>query len=102
MYYAIYAVINPQKPDILKLREASRPAHLARLQQLDQQQRLLIAGPHPVADSQAPDERGVNGSLIIAEFDSLSDAQDWAEQDPYLLADVYEEVTVKPFIKVLP
>ncbi|MDQ7050482.1 MAG: YciI family protein [Enterobacterales bacterium] len=102
MYYAIYAIINPQKLDVLKLREASRPAHLARLEELNQQQRLLIAGPHPVADSQTPDAQGFNGSLIVAEFESLSEAQNWTDQDPYLLAGVYEEVSVKPFIKVLP
>ncbi len=97
-----YAVISQDVEDSLPLRKIHRPAHLDRLKLLDQQSRLLLAGPHPAADSSEPSDAGFTGSLVVAEFDSLDDAQAWADQDPYLLNGVYQSVTVKPFIKVLP
>ncbi|MCW8929416.1 MAG: YciI family protein [Gammaproteobacteria bacterium] len=79
-----------------------RPAHLARLETLKNQGRLVLAGPHPAIDSNEPGEAGFTGSLVVAEFDTLQDAQDWADNDPYIEAGVYDTVTVKPFKKVLP
>lgn len=99
MYYAIIATDNP---DSLEKRKASRPAHLARLKELNQQGRLMVAGPHPNVDSQEPGEAGFSGSLIIAEFESLQAAEAWAAQDPYIEAGVYQNVTVKPLIVALP
>lgn len=99
MYYAIIATDNPNS---LEKRKASRPAHLARLQELNQQGRLMVAGPHPNVDSQEPGDAGFSGSLIIAEFESLQAAEAWAAQDPYIEAGVYQAVTVKPFIAALP
>jgi len=99
MYYAIIATDNP---DSLEKRKASRPAHLARLKELNQQGRLMVAGPHPNVDSQEPGEAGFSGSLIIAEFESLQAAKAWAAQDPYIEAGVYQNVTVKPLIVALP
>lgn len=99
MYYAIIATDNP---DSLEKRKASRPAHLARLKELNQQGRLMVAGPHPNMDSQEPGEAGFSGSLIIAEFESLQAAEAWAAQDPYIEAGVYQNVTVKPLIVALP
>tara|TARA_B110001452_G_C15187016_1_gene412279 strand:- start:891 stop:1184 length:294 start_codon:yes stop_codon:yes gene_type:complete len=86
----------------LEKRLAARPDHLARLNDLQSQGRLLIAGPTPAIDSEAPGEAGFSGSLVVAEFDSLIDAQAWADVDPYITAGVYEKVIVKPFKKVLP
>jgi uncharacterized protein YciI len=86
----------------LKDRLAARPAHLARLEQLKEQGRLVLAGPHPAVDSNDPGEAGFSGSLVVAEFDSLEAAREWAEADPYKAAGVYSDVLVKPFKKVLP
>jgi len=86
----------------LEKRLAARPDHLARLTQLQQQGRLLVAGPTPAIDSEDPGAAGFSGSLVIAEFDSLVDAQAWADVDPYVAAGVYAKVTVKPYKKVLP
>jgi len=80
----------------------ARPAHLKRLQALQDAGRLILAGPHPAVDSENPGEAGFTGSLIVAEFDSLEAAQQWADADPYIDAGVYTQVTVKPFKKVLP
>ncbi|GAA0790637.1 YciI family protein [Marinobacterium sediminicola] len=99
MYYAIMA---EDKPNVLDKRMAARPDHLERLEQLKQQGRLLVAGPHPAIDSEDPGPAGFTGSLVIAEFDSLADAQNWADADPYFAAGVYQKVTVKPYKKVLP
>lgn len=99
MYYAIIATDNP---DSLEKRKASRPAHLSRLKELNQQGRLMVAGPHPNVDSQEPGEAGFSGSLIIAEFESLQAAEAWVAQDPYIEAGVYQNVTVKPLIVALP
>lgn len=97
-----YAIISRDVADSLSRRLAARPDHLARLEALKQQGRLLIAGPHPAIDSEDPGSAGFTGSLVVAEFDSLIEAQHWADADPYLAAGVYAEVTVKPFKKVLP
>ncbi len=97
-----YAIISEDIPDSLALRKQARPAHLARLEDLKNQGRLLVAGPHPAIDSPEPGDSGFTGSLVIAEFDSLEAAQAWADSDPYIEAGVYERVTVKPFKAVLP
>jgi len=97
-----YAIISQDVENSLPLRKEVRPAHLARLEELNQQGRLLIAGPHPTIDSEDPGESGFTGSLVVAEFDSLNAAQSWADEDPYVAAGVYQSVIVKPFKKVLP
>jgi uncharacterized protein YciI len=97
-----YAIISTDVPDSLSRRLAARPDHLARLEELKQQGRLLIAGPHPAIDSNDPGSAGFTGSLVVAEFDSLAAAQLWADADPYVAAGVYAQVLVKPFKKVLP
>jgi uncharacterized protein YciI len=97
-----YAIISRDIDDSLVLRKQARPDHLARLEELKQQGRLLIAGPHPAIDSEDPGSAGFTGSLVVAEFDSLTDARAWADADPYVAAGVYAEVIVKPFRKVLP
>lgn len=97
MLYLIYA---QDVPDSLKNRLSVRPAHLARLQALRDEGRLLVAGPHPAIDSNDPGAAGFTGSTVIAEFTSLAAAQAWAEQDPYVAAGVYGEVVVKPFKQV--
>tara|TARA_B110000444_G_C18811340_1_gene582745 strand:+ start:708 stop:1004 length:297 start_codon:yes stop_codon:yes gene_type:complete len=96
-----YAIISEDIPDSLEQRKAARPAHLDRLNELASQDRLLVAGPHPAIDSSDPGEAGFTGSLIIAEFDSLEQAQAWADADPYMAAGVYQRVVVKPFKRVL-
>ena len=98
----LYAFISEDRPGTLELRLAARPAHLERLNALQQEGRLLLAGPHPAIDSNEPGEAGFSGSLVVAEFASLDDAQSWADADPYISAGVYAQVTVKPFKKVLP
>lgn len=98
----LYAIISEDKPDSLPRRMAARPAHLARLQQLQNAGRLVLAGPHPAIDSEDPGTAGFSGSLVVAEFEDLASAQTWADADPYIAADVYANVTVKPFRKVLP
>ncbi|CAI0787797.1 YciI-like protein [Serratia quinivorans] len=97
MLYLIYA---QDVPNSLENRLSVRPAHLARLQALRDEGRLVIAGPNPAIDSNDPGSAGFSGSTVIAEFASLADAQAWAEQDPYVAAGVYAEVTVKPFKQV--
>ena len=97
-----YAIISEDVDNSLEKRQQARPAHLERLQQLKNQGRLLVAGPHPAIDSLEPGEAGFSGSLVIAEFDSLAAARQWAAEDPYMDAGVYKQVTVKPFKKVLP
>lgn len=98
----LYAIISEDKPDSLQRRLAARPAHLARLQELQNQGRLVLAGPHPAIDNEDPGQAGFTGSLVVAEFDDLPSAQEWAAADPYIEAEVYANVTVKPFRKVLP
>jgi hypothetical protein len=97
-----YAIISEDIENSIEKRLAARPDHLARVTTLVDEGRLLIAGPHPVADSVDPGPAGFTGSLIVAEFDSLADAEAWADADPYVAAGVYAKVTVKPYIKVLP
>lgn len=97
-----YAIISQDVPNSLSKRKSVRPAHLERLSALKEAGRLLLAGPHPAIDSADPGDAGFSGSLVVAEFDSLQDAQHWADADPYLTAGVYQQVTVKPFLKVLP
>jgi uncharacterized protein YciI len=98
----LYAIISEDKPGTLERRLAARPQHLERLNALVQEGRLLLAGPHPAIDSNDPGAAGFSGSLVIAEFASLDDAQSWADADPYITAGVYAQVTVKPYKKVLP
>ena len=97
-----YAIISEDITNSLEKRTQARPAHLERLHQLKEDGRMLIAGPHPAIDSEDPGEAGFSGSLVVAEFDSLAAAQQWADADPYMAAGVYKQVTVKPFKKVLP
>lgn len=97
-----YAIVGTDVPDSLEQRKAARPAHLARLQQLQAEGRMLLAGPFPAIDAEDPGSAGFTGSLIVAEFASLDDAQTWADADPYVAAEVYAAVSVKPFRKVLP
>lgn len=98
----LYAVISQDMADSLNDRLGARPDHLARLETLRDAGRLVLAGPHPAIDSPDPGPAGFSGSLVVAEFDSLEDAQAWADADPYVAAGVYASVTVKPFRKVLP
>ena len=97
-----YAIVGQDVPDSLNQRLATRPAHVDRLQALQQAGRLLLAGPFPDIDGNDPGSAGFSGSLIVAEFDSLTDAQAWADADPYVAAGVYASVSVKPFKKVFP
>ena len=98
----LYAIRGSDVPDSLDQRKAARPAHVARLEQLRDAGRLLIAGPFPAIDAEDPGPAGFTGSLIVAEFDSLEDARVWAQADPYVSAGVYAAVDVTPFRKVLP
>lgn len=95
-----YAFLAEDTPGTLQQRLDARPAHLARLEALRNDGRLLIAGPHPAIDSETPGEAGFTGSLVVAEFPSLEDAQAWAKEDPYVAAGVYARVTIKPFKRV--
>lgn len=98
----LYAIISEDVPESLEKRLSVREKHLARLQELTHQGRLIIAGPHPAIDTNEPGSAGFSGSLVIAEFDSLEEAQAWADKDPYVSAGVYHKVLVKPFKHVLP
>lgn len=97
-----YAIIGTDNSGSLEARKSARPAHLARLQKLQDEGRMLLAGPFPAIDAEDPGEAGFTGSLIVAEFDSLETAQSWARADPYVDAGVYSATSVKPFRKVLP
>ncbi|MCB5226104.1 YciI family protein [Alishewanella sp. 16-MA] len=99
MLYMIYA---EDAVNSLEKRLAARPDHLARLEQLKSEGRLVMAGPLPAIDSDNPGAAGFTGSLVIAEFPSLTDAEAWAKADPYWAAGVYQQATVKPYKKVLP
>ena len=99
MWYVIY---SEDVENSLELRKQTRAAHLERIQLLVDQGRVLVAGPCPAIDSEDPGEAGFTGSLVIAEFSSLEEAQKWADTDPYALAGVYRKVSVKPYKKVLP
>jgi uncharacterized protein YciI len=98
----LYAIIAEDVPDSTAKRKAARPDHLARLEALKQQGRLVLAGPHPKIDCDDPGAAGFSGSLIVAEFDSLEAAKRWADADPYIDAGVYAQVIVKPFKRALP
>jgi hypothetical protein len=98
----LYAIIGEDEPGSAAARAGARPHHLDRLEKLRSAGRLLLAGPFPAIDAPDPGPAGVTGSLIVAEFDSLEAASEWAEKDPYVAAGVYQSVTVKPFLKVLP
>jgi len=98
----LYAIIATDKLDSLDARLTARPAHLERLKTLQDNGKLLLAGPHPAIDCIEPGTAGFSGSLIVAEFPSLLDAKSWADEDPYVKAGVYKDVQVKPFKKVFP
>lgn len=98
----LYAFISTDYENSLDRRIAVRPAHVARLIELKNQGRLIIAGPHPAIDTADPGPAGFTGSLVVAEFEDLQSAEKWASEDPYILQDVYQSITVKPFNRVLP
>ncbi|ABE58066.1 MULTISPECIES: YciI family protein [Chromohalobacter] len=98
----LYSIVSDDVQDSLERRKAARPDHLARLEKLRDEGRLVLAGPSPAVDAEDPGEAGFTGSVVIAEFDSLQEAQAWADADPFVIAGVYAKVTVKPFKKVLP
>lgn len=98
----LYAIISEDVPHSLEKRLSVRPAHLQRLQLLQDEGRLLLAGPHPAVDADNPGDAGFTGSLIVAEFDSLQTAQQWTLADPYVEAGVYARISVKPFKKTFP
>ena len=97
MWYLIY---SEDVAGSLPQRKLARPAHLARLQALQEEGRLLTAGPNPAIEAEDPADAGFTGSTVIADFASLADAQAWADTDPYVAAGVYARVTIKPFKKV--
>ncbi|MDI5890236.1 YciI family protein [Halomonas rhizosphaerae] len=98
----LYAIISEDVNNSLERRLAARPDHVARLEALRDEGRLVLAGPHPAIDSSDPGEAGFSGSLVVAEFEDLESAQAWADADPYMIAGVYARASVKPFKKVLP
>ncbi|MBF56134.1 YciI family protein [Halomonas sp. FeN2] len=98
----LYAIMSEDVPNSLERRLAARPDHLARLEALRAEGRVVLAGPHPAIDAENPGDAGFSGSLVVAEFDSLEDAKAWADADPYMIAGVYAKVIVKPFKKVMP
>lgn len=98
----LYTIVGHDVPNSLDKRVAARPAHVARLQALQNEGLLILAGPFPAVDAVDPGAAGFSGSLIVAEFATLTDAEIWAQADPYVAAGVYAQVTVKPFRKVFP
>lgn len=98
----LFAIISEDVPNSLPLRQQARPDHLARLEQLNAQNRLVLAGPHPLATNENSPEQGFSGSLVVAEFESEQAARIWAETDPYVAAGVYQQVVIKPFKQVFP
>lgn len=98
----LYMIVGTDVENSLPKRASARPEHIDRLRSLQNQGRLALSGPNPAIDSSDPGEAGFSGSLIVAEFDSLQDAKDWADHDPYVAAGVYSSVVVKPFKKFLP
>ena len=98
----LYAIISQDVEDSLEKRKGARPNHIARLNELKNQGRLILAGPHPTIDVSDPGEAGFSGSLVVAEFEDLNEARNWADADSYVSAGVYSSVIVKPFNKVLP
>lgn len=98
----LYVIYSEDVPNSLALRLSVRDQHIARLKQLQNEGRLIVAGPCPAIDNEDPGSSGFTGSLLILEFNCLKDAQAWADADPYVAAGVYSKVTVKPYKKVLP
>ena len=98
----LYAIISQDVENSLRKRKGARTDHVARLNELKDQGRLILAGPHPSIDVSDPGEAGFSGSLIVAKFVDLKEARDWADADPYVAAGVYSSIVVKPFNKVLP
>lgn len=98
----LYAISGRDVPNSLERRLSVRPQHVARLNQLKDEGRLVLAGPHPAIDCEEPGEAGFSGSLIVAEFESLQAAEAWANDDPYIAAGVYDSVEIRPFKRVLP
>ena len=98
----LYAIISQDVENSLEKRMSVRPAHVERLKLLQSEGRLILAGPHPAIDNIEPGEAGFTGSLVVAEFECLADAQTWADADPYMVSGAYASVIVKPFKKVLP
>lgn len=98
----LYSIFAYDVPNSLPLREQARPAHVARLKELDRANHLVLAGPNPAIDNMQPGDEGFTGSLIVAHFSSLEAAELWAKSDPYVDAGVYERVDVKPFKQVFP
>ncbi len=98
----LYAINAEDKENSLPNRLKARPEHIKRLQDLQDQGRLILAGPYPSIDTNDPGDAGFSGSLIVAEFPSLEEATAWANADPYVTAGAYEQVSVKPFKKVFP
>ena len=98
----LYAIISEDVEDSSGKRMSARPAHIKRLKVLQDEGRLVLAGPHPAINSDNPGDAGFTGSLVVAEFDNLEAAQQWADSDPYIDVGVYAKVTVKPFKKVFP
>lgn len=98
----LFSIVSTDVEQSLELRKGARPAHIERLNKLRDAGRLLLAGPNPAIESNEPGDAGFSGSIVIAEFSSLAEAQEWADNDPYVAAGVYRQVVVKPFKKVLP
>ncbi|WP_301102744.1 YciI family protein [Propionivibrio sp.] len=98
----LYAIVGQDRPNSLAVRLAARPAHVDRLKVLQEQGRMILAGPFPAIDSSDPGPAGFSGSLIVADFASLDAAQAWADADPYVTAGVYTGVSVKPFKRAFP
>jgi uncharacterized protein YciI len=98
----LYAIIATDHPNSLTARTGARPAHLQRLEALQAEGRLVLAGPHPAVDATDATDAGFTGSLVVAEFADLAEAQSWADADPYIDAGVYRDVIVKPFLRVFP
>lgn len=98
----LYSIVSTDVEQSLGLRKGARPAHIERLHKLREAGRLVLAGPNPAIESNEPGDAGFSGSIVIAEFSSLAEAQEWADNDPYVTAGVYRQVVVKPFKKVLP
>ena len=98
----LYAIISQDIENSLEKRKSARPDHVARLNKLKDESRLILAGPHPAIDTKDPGEAGFTGSLVVAEFENLKEARAWADSDPFVEAGVYSSVIVKTFNKVLP
>ncbi|GLS26115.1 YciI family protein [Marinibactrum halimedae] len=98
----LYSFFCEDAPNSLSLRKQHRPAHIDRLTTLLNEGRLILAGPNPAIDAEAPAEAGYTGSLIVAQFENLNAAQQWADEEPFLKAGVYQSITVKPFVQSMP